>query len=503
MAAQAEQLRMQYITSIINKEFNGTAKFKGFQRSFETIVRLHDNAGSTGHRVAMDDEIKWELLVAILKDPTAPPPKGMDGRKFQLVQRLNDKYGERDEETTPQLVAIQLKILKQEGKPVDDYVACFEDIRDKVMAAQLATIMTPYNQIETFISGLDPALMKIYVRDNRDFRNERWEETKKKVRTAEVKYKLGEDPIFADNRKKYKTTGGPTSSASEDFDLSAKRHRQQATKYQQEKADLQRKLDEALNREKSLLEAQKKLISGNPTKNNRPGSGGSSGGSSGGGSGLGGNPSLAQVLCWNCWENDEAKEQLTMGREIKVVELNGGEVRAWSDGSRQEEVAAAAAVGGEVGEGWEEGVYLGSFATVMDAEMLGVGHSGVKGNERADRKAKEVAWVGKRMLRPDIVTPAGIRQAFPMRRTSKQTKWNREALRGLTYVVTDRGPQRWWLHKIGRADDPRCGLCEEGVAQNAAHLLSCPGVADGKGRKWEQIWEDPEWCEKLAGAVRG
>ncbi|KAF8417855.1 hypothetical protein EV426DRAFT_706592 [Tirmania nivea] len=78
-----------------------------------------------------------------------------------------------------------------------------------------------------------------------------------------------------------------------------------------------------------------------------------------------------------------------------------------------------------------------------------------------------------------------------------------EALRGLTYVVTDRGPQRWWLHKIGRADDPRCGLCEEGVAQNAAHLLSCPGVADGKGRKWEQIWEDPEWCEKLAGAVRG
>ncbi|KAF8425339.1 hypothetical protein EV426DRAFT_708977 [Tirmania nivea] len=63
--------------------------------------------------------------------------------------------------------------------------------------------------------------------------------------------------------------------------------------------------------------------------------------------------------------------------------------------------------------------------------------------------------------------------------------------------------KRWWLHKVGRVEDPLCGLCEEGVAQNAVHLLSCPGIADGIGREWEQIWEDPEWCEKLAEAVRG
>ncbi|RPB24203.1 hypothetical protein L211DRAFT_214844 [Terfezia boudieri ATCC MYA-4762] len=82
MAAQAEQLRTQYITSIINKEFNGTAKFKGFQRSFETMIRLYDNAGSVANRAAMDDEMKRELLLAILKDPTTPPAKGIDGRKF-------------------------------------------------------------------------------------------------------------------------------------------------------------------------------------------------------------------------------------------------------------------------------------------------------------------------------------------------------------------------------------------------------------------------------------
>ncbi|KAF8419091.1 hypothetical protein EV426DRAFT_712600 [Tirmania nivea] len=45
---------------------------------------------------------------------------------------------------------------------------------------------------------------------------------------------------------------------------------------------------------------------------------------------------------------------------------------AWSDGSRQEEVTAAAVVGGDAAEEWEEGGYLGPPATVMDAEKLGV-----------------------------------------------------------------------------------------------------------------------------------
>ena len=136
-------------------------------------------------------------------------------------------------------MAIQLKIHEQEGKSVDDYRAAFEDIRDKVTTAQLATIMTAYNQTETCVSGLDPALMKRYVKDNREFRSESWEETKKKVRAAEVKHKLGEDPIFADNRKKYKSSGGI---AAKHFDQSAKRHRQQAARYQQEKVELQRRL---------------------------------------------------------------------------------------------------------------------------------------------------------------------------------------------------------------------------------------------------------------------
>lgn len=82
MAAQAEQLHTQYTTSIISKEFNGTAKFKGPRVRSKTIVRLHKNAKTAEYRVAMEDEMNWELLSATLKDPATPPVNGIDGRKF-------------------------------------------------------------------------------------------------------------------------------------------------------------------------------------------------------------------------------------------------------------------------------------------------------------------------------------------------------------------------------------------------------------------------------------
>jgi len=85
--------------------------------------------------------------MAILKDPAGPPPaKEIDSRCFigaqywlaeqqdadiatheLLVQILNEKYGGKNDEIFPQLVALQLKI-KQDGKPFDHYIANFEDI---------------------------------------------------------------------------------------------------------------------------------------------------------------------------------------------------------------------------------------------------------------------------------------------------------------------------------------------------------------------------------------
>ena len=113
---------------------------------------------------------------------------------------------------------------------------------------------------------------------------------------------------------------------------------------------------------------------------------------------------------------------------------------------------------------YREAVYLGTMATVADAEALGVslawgsidvvvldskgvieriqglteqprrswieerlvkqmterprtlmwvkGHDGVEGIEAADERAKNEVRRGRRMHKPDIVTPAGIRQAY-------------------------------------------------------------------------------------------
>jgi len=98
------------------------------------------------------------------------------------------------------------------------------------------------------------------------------------------------------------------------------------------------------------------------------------------------------------------------------------------------------------------------------------GHDGVEANEKADRRAKEEVRMGERMHKPDIVTPAGIRQKYrPHGTTPGHLKWSGMAIRGLTYMVTDKGPQAYWLKEIGKAEVGSC-VCDKWTQQNAAHL---------------------------------
>jgi len=121
----------------------------------------------------------------------------------------------------------------------------------------------------------------------------------------------------------------------------------------------------------------------------------------------------------------------------------------------------------------------------------------VSGNEEADRRAKIEVEMGWRMLKPDVVTPAGIRQAHPLHpKAPTHLRWSTKAIKGLVYMVADKGPQRQWLWEIGKVEDPQC-VCNGWTAQNVAHLQQCPWVGDGRGQSAEQIWDDEEWCAKV------
>ena len=219
----------------------------------------------------------------------------------------------------------------------------------------------------------------------------------------------------------------------------------------------------------------------------------------------------------------------------------------YTDGSRMGGVAAAATA--------ENAIFLGTLATVMDAEVLGIagaweegytvvksdsqaaikrcrnlisgtqevrswidervvmaaegrevgrglewvkGHSGVEGNERADERAREGVERGVWRSDPSLATPAGIRQAYPLFQKKRHMKWDRDEVRGLTYLHTDKGPMRQWLFRIGRAEDPRCGC---GEVQNAAHLLTS-GCVGGKKRRWDDLWGDREFCGEVTRFLR-
>ena len=138
----------------------------------------------------------------------------------------------------------------------------------------------------------------------------------------------------------------------------------------------------------------------------------------------------------------------------------------------------------EPARSWVELRVQKAMAVALCTLMWVKGHSGVKGNEDADRKANLKAYGSKVVGRADVITPAGIRQDFPIHTKPKHPRWTRKALKGLVYITIDRGPLRRLLKIIGKREDYRC---EYGEIQNAVHLRRCQRWEMAREEAW-RIW---------------
>ena len=176
---------------------------------------------------------------------------------------------------------------------------------------------------------------------------------------------------------------------------------------------------------------------------------------------------LAVAMGWEIGDTVITGSQAAIGR---IKNLQWESPRGWIE----ERVLAAASGGGRKKLEWVKG------------------HSGVMGNELADLRVKKGVWEGTRRGEANIATAAGIRHEFRVTRKSKQVQeWDRDALKGHTYLYTERGPFKTWLHKIGREDSPRCPCGE--AAQSAAHVLKCRLVIGGK-RDRQRTWNSAGRC---------
>ena len=109
------------------------------------------------------------------------------------------------------------------------------------------------------------------------------------------------------------------------------------------------------------------------------------------------------------------------------------------------------------------------------------GHKDIKGNEKADKLSKETSILGHES--EGVVTPAGLKAWA--RRVRAEARggsgegilgWHRRAISAYTWCVTEKGPQRKWLHYIKKADTSECECHQQ---QTGEHLVEeCSLLAD-------------------------
>lgn len=118
-------------------------------------------------------------------------------------------------------------------------------------------------------------------------------------------------------------------------------------------------------------------------------------------------------------------------------------------------------------------------------------HVGILGNEEVDRLAAYSSHLGQTTGTTRTATEGGLRAASKALRPSVRCQptfprgtainWDRHALSAYTWMRTERGPQKAWLHLIGQAENPNC-LCDGLTPQSGHHItFDCPLHARRQG----------------------
>ena len=147
-------------------------------------------------------------------------------------------------------------------------------------------------------------------------------------------------------------------------------------------------------------------------------------------------------------------------------------------------------------------------------------HVQIPGNEEADALANWGSHLGETAASTRTVTEGGIRargkrERAEMRRREgfrlgTATEWNRQALSAYTWMRTGKGPQKQWLHHIGRADNPYCP-CDPDTIQSGEHItFKCPLhtrarrtlIANRRGECDPHRWKLPPRYLGALGVIR-
>jgi len=129
-------------------------------------------------------------------------------------------------------------------------------------------------------------------------------------------------------------------------------------------------------------------------------------------------------------------------------------------------------------------------------------HIGIPGSEEADGHAAFTSVLGEVQGMSEATTEGWrVRQIYRAVRASwrqspgfgrRRADWHRHALSVYTWMRTNRGPQKGWLHHIGKAADTMC-TCGH-PSQDGNHIVfGCPRLSKerkdllGARKSWEDL----------------